>query len=60
MEEKRKATEDKKRIADAWVQDVILAKKGDDEAYIRMIERCKQSMYKTTFFKNLADTYCDQ
>ena len=46
MEEKRKATEDKKRKADACVQDVILAKKGDDEAYIRMIERCKQSMYK--------------
>ena len=33
MEEKRKATEDNKRETDAWVQDVILAKKGDDEAY---------------------------
>ena len=33
MEEKRKAAEYKKRKADAWVQDVILAKKGDDEGY---------------------------
>jgi len=33
VEEKRKATEDKKGKADAWVQDVILAKKGDDEGY---------------------------
>lgn len=33
MEEKRKATEDKKRKAYVWVQDVILAKKGDDKAY---------------------------
>ena len=57
MEEKRKATEDKKRKADAWVQDVILAKKGDDEAYIRMIERCKQSMYKVarSYLKNEED-----
>ena len=57
LHEKRKATEDKKRKADAWVQDVILAKKGDDEAYIRMIERCKQSMYKVarSYLKNEED-----
>lgn len=56
MEEKRKAIENKKRVDDR-VQDVILAKEGDDEAYIRIIEQCKQSMYKVarSYLKNEED-----
>lgn len=57
MEEKKSVPVEKQYRKDIETQDVILAQKGDGEAYTRIIEMCKQAMYKVarSYLKNDED-----